>query len=348
MTAPAHPRIPVALVTGFLGSGKTTLVNALLRRPAWADTAVVVNEFGEIGLDHLLIETASDNIVLLDSGCLCCAVQGGLKETLADLFVRRVNGKVPPFMRVVVETSGLADPAPLVNSLAADALVRAEYRLAAVVTTVDGIGGLRALDHEWEARRQVAVADIVVVTKTDLAESGALAGLESRIAQINPFAERAHSVRGDLAPELVFASSEARLTRRLGNSAAATGEPQREYRLASEDHAAAAPGHLRDVTSVSIELRRPLAWAGIAAWCEYAREHFGERLLRVKALLDMKGGAAVVLHGMGGYFHPFERLTAWPAVERHSRLVCIARGVDAAELRASMRLLEVREDTVSS
>jgi G3E family GTPase len=165
---PIDPVIPVTVLTGFLGSGKTTLANRFLRRPPFANTAVIVNELGEIGLDHLLVERGDDSVLLLDSGCLCCALQGGLRETLADLFVRRAAGSVPRFERVVVETTGVADPGPIANALVLDALLRAEFRLAAIVTTVDALHATRQLTDEPEALRQVVLADVLIVTKTDL------------------------------------------------------------------------------------------------------------------------------------------------------------------------------------
>ena len=169
-------RIPVTLLTGFLGSGKTTLANRLLRRPSFANTAVIVNELGEIGLDHLLVERGDDSVLLLDSGCLCCALQGGLRETLADLFVRRAAGSVPRFERVVIETTGVADPGPIANALVLDALLRAEFRLAAIVTTVDALHATRQLSEEPEAVRQIVLADVLIATKTDLVCAGSGGG----------------------------------------------------------------------------------------------------------------------------------------------------------------------------
>jgi G3E family GTPase len=173
--------IPVTLLTGFLGSGKTTVLNHVLKQPEMAATAVIVNEFGEIGLDHLLVERSSEDVVLLNSGCLCCTVRGDIVDTLTNLFVDRVKGKVPFFTRVAIETTGLADPAPILHTLMTDPIVAARYMLDGVVTTVDAVNGAGTLDRQPEAVKQAAVADRLLLTKTDLAESAARQQVEGRL-----------------------------------------------------------------------------------------------------------------------------------------------------------------------
>ena len=171
------PLIPVTLLTGFLGSGKTTVLNHVLKQPGMAATAVIVNEFGEIGIDHLLVESATDDVVLLNSGCLCCTVRGDIVDTLLNLFVGRANGKVPHFSRVVIETTGLADPAPILHTLISDPLIAARYTLDGVVATVDAVNGSGTLDRQPEAVKQAAVADRLLLTKADLAKPAAAAAL---------------------------------------------------------------------------------------------------------------------------------------------------------------------------
>ena len=331
----ATARLPVIVLTGFLGSGKTTLLNALLRDRRWADTLVIVNEIGEIGLDHLLIEKGDDNVLLLDSGCMCCAMQGGFRETLADLYVRRANGSIPPFARVVVETTGLADPGPIVNALAADSLLREEFALAGVVTTVDGLAGAETLDRQWEAVRQAAMADTVVLTKTDLVSADQAAAIDIRIAAINPFARRLRSVQGGSAVELLDPHD---LTAGAGRAARASSSCPGVFATGGR---LAAPGtHDAGIRARSFVLPGPVSWPDLAAWQSAIVERLGDRVLRVKGLVEIAGtGRPIVIHGIGRYFHPPERLDAWPSDDHRSRLVLIGRDVDDAVLDAAMTLL---------
>ncbi|HEY9275174.1 GTP-binding protein, partial [Achromobacter sp.] len=186
MTVTAAGPLPVYLLTGFLGSGKTTLLSRLVRSPRFADTAVIINEFGEIGLDHMLVGRADDSdVVLLDSGCLCCAATSSLQDTLESLYYRRQRGEIPAFTRVVVETSGLADPCPVINTLAADPLIARHYRFGGVVATADALHGMVTLDAYREASTQIAIADRIALTKTDLADEAAIEALRSALRGYN-------------------------------------------------------------------------------------------------------------------------------------------------------------------
>src|SRR5216683_2761216 len=196
--------IPVTLLTGFLGSGKTTVLNHVLKEPGMAATAVIVNEFGEIGLDHLLVERSSEDVVLLNSGCLCCTVRSDIVDTLTNLFVDRVKGKIPFFTRVAIETTGLADPAPILHTLMTNPIVAARYMLDGVVTTVDAVNGAGTLDRQPEAVKQAAVADRLIVTKSDLAEPAALASLEARLRALNPGAPLLRAEHGAVDPSVLF------------------------------------------------------------------------------------------------------------------------------------------------
>ncbi|MDA0664001.1 MAG: GTP-binding protein, partial [Proteobacteria bacterium] len=197
-------RLPVSVLTGFLGSGKTTVLAHLLRDPGMADTAVVINEFGEVGLDHMLVESSSDDITVLSSGCLCCTIRGDLIDTLRNLFRRRVKGEVPEFKRLVIETTGLADPAPILHTLMTDPLLAARYRLDGVITTVDGVHGLDQFDRQFETVKQAAVADRLLITKTDMAAPEGIAALKARLATINPAAAVHEIAHGTVDPALLF------------------------------------------------------------------------------------------------------------------------------------------------
>jgi G3E family GTPase len=243
---------PVTVLTGFLGSGKTTLLNRLLRDPRLADTAVIVNEFGEIGLDHLLIERAEENVVLLDSGCLCCTVSGSLRETLADLQLRRKVGELPAFRRVVIETTGLADPGPILATLAGDRLVTDHYRLAGLVACVDGLHALEEFAEHREAVRQAAMADRLVLTKTDLASEERLEEIRRALAVRNPAAPILES--GATSPDPALLLDDAATPERLRAWIA-------EERYPGHDHR-----HDDEVAAACFLVEPPVSWAGLAAW----------------------------------------------------------------------------------
>jgi G3E family GTPase len=307
-------RIPVYLLTGFLGSGKTTLLNAALRDPALANTAVVVNELGDIGLDQLMVAQSTDNVVLLDAGCLCCINPGALHETLADLIARRARGEIPAFERVIIETSGAADPAPLLHVLLGHPLVTPDYRLAAVVCTIDARHFLTSRKTHPELDKQAAMADRIVITKRDLADA----------ALVEAFLEKESIVSADSA-----FIGESRPQARLGA-------------LGALQHGR--PGSLRAFT-----FRPPaVAWASWAAWSRLVAERFGARLVRVKGLLRMEDtGEVALVQGVQGVFHPPQRFRDWPDADRANRLVCIARDLERAEIEETLEWLKQESETQS-
>ena len=319
----ASERCPVAVVTGFLGSGKTTLLNRLLRHPALADTAVIVNELGEIGLDHLLVVGGQDNVVLLNAGCLCCAMLDTFKDTLADLSYKRARGEIPPFSRVVVETTGLADPAPILQSLLRDSFLSAYYKLGTVITTVDAVLGVSELDNHPEARKQAAVADRLIVTKTDLTGNTCPADLRARLMALNATAQL-DCGGADLQPDDLFVESKV---------------------IVPVDDGHRHHHHAEDIQSYSFRIEKPVTWSGLAGWIDFSKEFFGNKMLRAKGILDIAGTGPVVLQGVQTVFAPSQRLSAWPDADHVSRLVCIVQGVDANILRQSLTILQAEPGT---
>jgi G3E family GTPase len=319
-------KLPVVLLTGFLGSGKTLLLNAVLKAPGFANTAVIVNEFGEIGLDHVLVRSSTDNVVLLEAGCLCCTIADSLHETLADLQLRRTRGEIPLFERVLIETTGLADPAPILNTLLGNKLVTEHYRLDAVVVTADAVHLVDELAKNREVEKQIAVADRIVITKADL---GSTSDVKARLAQLNPRAK-------------VYES-------RQGSAAVAAFAPGHPLQARAVPVAEPAHAHHHDVNrhdehvrAHAVVLEGPVSWSGVAAWSRIVADKLGDRLLRCKGLIEIaETGEIVFLQGVQRIFHAPERLSRWPDADHRSRLVCITRDVDAAELRSTLPALKL-------
>jgi G3E family GTPase len=315
-------KTPVFLLTGFLGSGKTTLLNRALKDPALANTAVVVNELGKIGLDNLVIAQAADNVVLLDAGCLCCANTGALHETLADLNGRRARGEIPPFERVIIETSGAADPGPLVNVIVGHPLVTAAYAFEATICAVDAQHFLPSRAEYPELDKQVALADRIVATKTDLADPAPAIDF---VRELNPAVELCDSV-ASLFSTLPVA-------RRHRTPIASLGPIRRRE-------------HFSGIRAHAFRPAPPVTWAGWSAWCRLAAAEFGARLIRVKGLLHMEdSGEIALVQGVQGVFHPPHRLREWPDADHGNRLVCIARDLDERDLAATLPALNTPAGT---
>ncbi len=321
--------IPVTIITGFLGSGKTTLLNRLLSHPAFAQAAVIINEFGEVGIDHLLVSTPAENMVLLDTGCLCCTVRGDLVETLTDLHAKRESGAVPPFSHLVIETTGLADPVPVLQTVVADEALAGVYRLHDVVTLVDAVHGEAGLATHPESVKQAAVADALLVTKTDLAAPQAVAALRRRLTLINPGAELHEVVRGEIDPAVFLRGNvyDAR------SKAADVERWLRESAHAGHEHA-----HAHDVNRHDAHIRafclyheKPIRRPGFVMWLDMLAGLKGANLLRVKGVLNVEGDP-VVVHAVQTVVHEPVVLDAWPGDERRSRIVFIARDIEREEI----------------
>src|SRR4051812_12079748 len=331
LMASPSTRIPVLVLTGFLGSGKTTLLNALLRSPALHDTAVIVNEFGEIGIDHLLVETAFEDAVLLKSGCICCTVRGDLVDTLETLWERKERGEIPNFARVVIETTGLAEPGPILRTLMTERTLADRFRLDGVVTTVDAVNGEAQLDAQPESLQQAALADRLVLTKTDMAEASAVERLSARLHDLNPAAPILRAVNGDIDAEALFdvglydpKRKEADLARWL-------------HEEAYEHHHHDLNRH-GDIRAFCITRDQPLPWPAFRAWLEALTSLRGADLLRLKGVVNVAGeDRPVVLHGVQHVFHPPTRLKAWPpGDDRRTRLVFIVRNIEKPAVEKSL------------
>jgi G3E family GTPase len=312
-------RIPVTLLTGFLGSGKTTLLSGLIRRPELADTAVVVNEFGEIGLDHVLLERGREDVVLLESGCLCCAVSSELGETLADLHFRRRRGELPDFRRLVIETSGLADPGPILSLLLGDPDVTRWYAFDKVVTCVDALHGDTQLALHPEAMRQAAVADTLVVTKVDLADVEGVAHLDAALAALNPRANRMRSAAGTVDAAILTSAAPEPVSADARDSASIQAQLER------------VPGHHHgeNLRTFTVPLDRPVSWPEYAGWLTALRGLPSPDLLRVKGIIRL--GESEMPHVIQGVQHVFATpapIEFMPAEYGNGRLVFITRGID--------------------
>lgn len=324
--------LPVTLLTGFLGSGKTTLLNRLLRHVPL--TAVVMNEFGEIGLDHQLLEETRGPLALLSGGCVCCQVVGSLAPTLKNLAMGRSDGKLPPFERVIIETTGIADPAPILDTLLNDRWIAARFRMDGVVTTVDAVLGEQQLDSYPEALRQVAVADRLVLTKTDLARPAEVDALGARLTALNPAASQVVALRGETDYAALL---------NLGLFNPADKHPDVARWLAQERYKPVAAGgllgakarpapptlHDERIKSFSLSFDTPLEWEGVSAALEMLSAFRSKQLLRMKAIVSVQGrDKPMVLHAVQHVFYPPAELAAWPDEDRRSRFVFITDGLE--------------------
>lgn len=344
-------RIPVSILTGFLGAGKSTLLNRLLKDPAMRDAAVIINEFGEVSIDHLLVESSSDSIVQLSDGCLCCTVRGELMDTLAELLDALQTGRVKTLSRVVIETTGLADPAPVLQSVLGHPVLSQSFQLEGVVTVVDAVNGLATLDTYPEAVRQVAVADRLILSKASLADSATLNKISKRLSTLNP---RAIITNGDNEEAGSVAMLENGLydptsktpdvARWLHDEAHADGHhhghDDHDHGDDGHDH----PHHHHDdvnrhgdtIRSFSIIHDGLIDARAFDMFIDLMRSAHGEKMLRMKAIVGLtdRPDRPVVIHGVQSIFHPPHRLQAWPdPTDRRSRLVIITDGLDESYVR---------------
>lgn len=343
-------RIPVSILTGFLGAGKSTLLNRLLKDPAMRDAAVIINEFGEVGIDHLLVESSSDSIVQLSDGCLCCTVRGELIDTLAELMDALQTGRIKTLSRVVIETTGLADPAPVLQSVLGHPVLSQSFQLEGVVTVVDAVNGLATLDKYAEAVRQVAVADRLIVSKSSLADSATLSRLTKRLSTLNPSTaiidgDREEAGRVAILENGLYdpASKTADVARWLHDEATEDSNHHHHHHSHEEHDHHDHEHHHHDISRHGDSIRSfSILHDGLIdphafeMFIDLMRSAHGDKMLRMKAIVGLKDSPErpVVVHGVQSVFHPPHRLAAWPdPSDRRSRLVIITDGLEEHYVR---------------
>jgi G3E family GTPase len=345
---PLSGAIPVTLITGFLGSGKTTLITQLLRHPGMNRVAVVINEVGEIGIDHDLVTMSSENISLLANGCICCSFRTDLQETLRELFAARHIGQMLEFDRVIIETTGLADPAPVVQTLSSDTLLAAHFRLDGVVTLVDAFNGSHQLLSQPEAVKQIALADRIILTKTDLVSRDQVQELKASIWAMRPDVDILTCLHGALAPETLMGlglqsrrSSDATLSflgEPLQNNEA---KPQRGEAYLGERHSTKGKGRLLHDASIqtsTLRFHKPFLWTAFSTALEVLTQLRGPDLLRVKGIVNVEG-RPVVVQGVQHLFHPPVELDRWPSADQDTRLVFITKNMKPQTLEGLLNAI---------
>lgn len=334
----ASQRVPITVLTGFLGSGKTTLLNRLLRQPDMHGTAVVINEFGAVGLDHDLVDHTSEQMVLLANGCICCTVRGDLVEAFERL-THSPQAQRGELRQVVVETTGLADPAPILHTLMGDPRLARHWRLAGVACTVDAFNGMATLDQHREAVKQAAVADRLLLTKTDLAPAAAQASLLSRLRDINPLAELSEGSDAALV-SLLAMLDHTRTTR----PAETRTKGRSHFFPVSAPTSGDASRHDDQIRSHIIVRDTPLSREGVMAWLDMVSTMRGDDLLRVKGIVHLADDPdhPMVIHGVQHLFHPPETLARWPSEDRRTRIVFITRNIEAEDIEATLSVFERR------
>ena len=327
-------KIPLTLLTGFLGSGKTTLLREILTQPDWRDTLVLVNELGAVGLDHHLLGSASDAVMLMENGCVCCSVRDDLVGVLEDLFWKRLQRQMPRFTRVVVETTGLADPGPIIGAFLSHTLVAERYALQGVLCTVDAMGGAAQFAQQPEALAQAAAADALLLTKTDVADAAQCEALEAALHALNPLAMQQRVVQGRLSPEMLLALDG--LTRHRN-----AVEVSHVFVTDGPTQASAGSArylHHGRVSTTTLRFTQPWQWDEFELALRSTLAAHGAHILRIKGWLALAGEPGpTIVQAVRQTLFPIEKLDAWPDGKRESFVVCITTGLKAGVVEAAFR-----------
>ena len=331
-------QIPVTVITGFLGSGKTTLLSSILKKKEMQKTAVIINEFGEIGLDHALIEHTDENIVELQSGCICCTIQGDLNKTLIDLFDKMMNGKVSSFNRILIETTGLANPVPIIHTLMSSIELIRIYSLDGVITVVDSINGEKTLDLHEESLKQLALAEKIILSKTDIVDKDEIKSLVYRIKEINPVSQIIFSKFGNIPFEEIFglgAYDPYKKSADVKNWLAAE-----KYKDKKHHHHHDVNRHNENIRAFSMMSENPVNMIAFSFFRDMITAALGANLLRMKGIVNIAGEERpAVIHGVQHIFHPVQWLETWPDNDRRTKLVFITQNIKKEQIEDFFRPL---------
>ena len=331
-------QIPVTVITGFLGSGKTTLLSSILKKKEMQKTAVIINEFGEIGLDHALIEHTDENIVELQSGCICCTIQGDLNKTLIDLFDKMMNGKVSSFNRVLIETTGLANPVPIIHTLMSSIELIRIYSLDGVITVVDSVNGEKTLDLHEESLKQLALAEKIILSKTDIIDKDEIKSLIYRIKEINPVSQIVYSKFGNIPLEEIFglgAYDPYKKSADVKNWLAAE-----KYKDKKHHHHHDVNRHNENIRAFSMMSENPVNMIAFSFFRDMITAALGANLLRMKGIVNIAGEERpAVIHGVQHIFHPVQWLETWPDNDRRTKLVFITQNIKKEQIEDFFRTL---------